>query len=106
MASEIKIIFIDDVGFTYGDCEDPDFTSVTCDFEEEHICGYESDATTKHNWIRDRGLTMTPNVGPRVDVSTNTDQGYFMYIDSSLPNIKGLKLNKTSKYRTLGLNLK
>jgi hypothetical protein len=29
--------------FKYGSCEDPDFLSVTCDFEEEHICGYQSD---------------------------------------------------------------
>jgi hypothetical protein len=29
--------------FKYGSCEDPDFHSVTCDFEEEHICGYQSD---------------------------------------------------------------
>ena len=51
----------------FGECESPDFASVTCDFEEEHICGYESDKAD-FNWVRNRGSTFSSNTGPSVDV--------------------------------------
>ena len=58
----------DDIGFKYGECESPDFVSVTCDFEEEHICGYESDQKADFNWVRNTGATGSFNTGPSVDV--------------------------------------
>lgn len=41
--------------------------SVTCDFEEEHICGYES-VKADFNWVRHKGATGSSNTGPSVDV--------------------------------------
>jgi hypothetical protein len=58
----------DDVSIKYGECEDPNFVSVTCDFEEEHICGYQSDSTAKFNWIRSKGSTSSAGSGPSIDV--------------------------------------
>ena len=67
----IKIIkknWKDDIGFKYGECESPDFVSVTCDFEEQHICGYESDEKADFNWARNKGNTLTAQTGPSFDV--------------------------------------
>lgn len=61
----------DDVGFKYGDCEDPHFESVTCDFEEEHICGYTSDSVEDFNWIRRSGRGQSNLTGPSFDVNNN-----------------------------------
>lgn len=53
----------------FGECENPDFFSVNCNFEEEHICGYQSDSTADFNWERKRGPTETQETGPSIDVS-------------------------------------
>ena len=58
----------DDVSIKYGECEDPNFVSVICDFEEEHICGYQSDSNAKFNWIRNKGSTASVGSGPSIDV--------------------------------------
>lgn len=52
----------------FGECEEPSFFSVNCDFEEEHICGYELDSRVDFNWIRRKGPTPTPFTGPSIDV--------------------------------------
>ena len=67
--SQKWIINKDDIGFKYGECESPDFVSVTCDFEEQHICGYESDEKADFNWSRNKGNTLTIQTGPSVDVN-------------------------------------
>lgn len=59
---------IDDVEMVLGECEDPEFFSVNCDFEEEHICGYESDNQADFNWMRHQGPTGTLQTGPSFDV--------------------------------------
>ena len=82
-------IAVDDIGFKYGDCEAADFVSVSCDFEEEHICGYESDPKTEFNWARHQGKTFSSNTGPSVDVTTGTGDGYYMYIETSYPQYYG-----------------
>lgn len=61
-------IAIDDISQSMGPCEDPNFASVTCDFEEEHICGYTSDPTGQFNWLRHKGRTQSAQTGPSVDV--------------------------------------
>ena len=54
-----------------GECEDATFTSVTCDFEEDHICGYQPDQTANFNWARNKGSTLSTQTGPSVDVFKN-----------------------------------
>jgi hypothetical protein len=61
-------MFKDDFELKYGDCEDPEFISVTCDFEESHICGYESDQNAQFTWVRNKGDTNTIITAPTVDV--------------------------------------
>ena len=84
-------IAVDDIGFKYGDCEAADFISVSCDFEEEHICGYESDPKAEFNWVRQKGNTFSVNTGPTTDVTTGTAYGYYMYIETSYPQKYGDK---------------
>lgn len=76
-------IAIDDTSLIYGDCEDPTYSSVDCDFEEEHICGYQPDPSGDLNWSRSKGTTLSINTGPSVDVSTGTEFGYYMYTETS-----------------------
>ena len=64
---------------------------MTCDFEEEHICGWQSDSTADFNWLRNRGKTRTTGTGPSVDVTTGTRKGYYMYIETSSPQKEGEK---------------
>ncbi|CAF0741650.1 unnamed protein product, partial [Brachionus calyciflorus] len=76
-------IAIDDIDFNYGDCEDATYTSVTCDFEEDHICGYQPDPKADFNWARNRGITLSDYTGPTFDVTTGTEFGYYMYIETT-----------------------
>ncbi|RMZ97804.1 MAM and LDL-receptor class A domain-containing 2-like [Brachionus plicatilis] len=80
-------IAIDDISLIYGDCENQTYSSVDCDFEEEHICGYQPDPFADFNWSRNKGNTLSSNTGPSVDVSTGTKFGYYMYIETSSYNV-------------------
>ena len=61
----VLIFHKDDIILKFGECEPPDFSSITCNFEEEHICGYESDETGSFNWER---VQAGVSVGPSIDV--------------------------------------
>ncbi len=76
-------IAIDDIAFKFGQCEDAAYISATCDFEEEHLCGYTTDPLADFNWIRNKGKTQSDKTGPSVDVTTATKSGYYMYIEAS-----------------------
>ena len=71
----------DDVELKVGDCQNPDFFSVTCDFEDLNICGYKDDNTAKFKWTRNKGATPTSNTGPSFDNTYETSSGYYMYIE-------------------------
>ncbi|CAF4883103.1 unnamed protein product, partial [Rotaria magnacalcarata] len=49
-------------------------------FEEEHICGYSSDASGQLAWTRGRGATLTEFTGATEDHTLGTEQGHFMFI--------------------------
>jgi hypothetical protein len=51
------LLKIDDISVRYGNCQSKDYEGVSCNFEEEHICGYKSDTTGNFNWIRNKGET-------------------------------------------------
>ncbi len=76
-------IAIDDIAHRFGVCEDASHISVSCDFEEEHICGYTTDPLADFNWIRNKGKTESDKTGPIVDVTTGTKNGYYMYTEAS-----------------------
>jgi hypothetical protein len=82
-------IAVDDIELTLGECEVFEFETVTCDFEEEHICGYTSDDTADFNWSRERGLNLPFGIGPGVDVTSGSSSGYFMYTKTYVTSKKG-----------------
>ncbi|KAK0053444.1 MAM and LDL-receptor class A domain-containing protein 1 [Biomphalaria pfeifferi] len=59
-----------------------------CDFEDG-LCGWSRDLTGNITWIRHRGKTPTLNTGPSVDHTTNQTFGYYLYIESSVPEPSG-----------------
>ena len=93
-------VSLDDLTLTDGPCIKPDFYSIACTFEEEHICGYASDPTSQLAWTRNKGSTPSFNTGattgrsnsvclgcahsnrihPVLDHTLGTPQGHFMFI--------------------------
>ncbi|XP_069034678.1 MAM domain-containing glycosylphosphatidylinositol anchor protein 1 isoform X2 [Lepisosteus oculatus] len=63
-----------------------------CGFEDDRMCGFTQDQNDKFDWIRQNNLTQNPkrsaNTGPIKDRS-NTDEGYYMYIEASSPRVQG-----------------
>ena len=72
-------IALDDIAIKDGDCVDPNFFSLKCDFEAPQICGYKFDVFTRFNWTRSRGLSYSSSPSPATDVTTGTKNGYYMY---------------------------
>jgi hypothetical protein len=56
-------VSIDDLTLLDGPCIKPDFYSIACTFEEEHICGYSADPTGQFSWSRRNGATPTAVTG-------------------------------------------
>ncbi|XP_066300039.1 MAM and LDL-receptor class A domain-containing protein 2-like [Branchiostoma lanceolatum] len=72
-------IALDDVKVVVGACDRPGF----CDFERD-TCGWTNELyIDDFDWLRDNGATPSLFTGPSVDHTTNTDQGYYLYIESS-----------------------
>ncbi|CAF4738825.1 unnamed protein product [Rotaria sp. Silwood1] len=84
-------VSLDDVLLLDGPCIKPDFHSISCTFEEEHICGYSSDPTGQLAWTRGKGATSTTLTGASEDHTLGTAQGYFMFIETSSPQKPGNK---------------
>jgi hypothetical protein len=57
-------VSLDDLTLLDGPCIKPDFYSISCTFEEQHICGYSSDPTGQFAWKRGQGSTPTAFTGP------------------------------------------
>ncbi|CAF1671893.1 unnamed protein product, partial [Didymodactylos carnosus] len=37
------------------------------------------------NWTRNKGSTLSEETGPMFDVTTGTDQGWYIYLETSSP---------------------
>ena len=89
-------VSLDDLELIDGPCIRPDFSSINCTFEEEHICGYSSDPSGQFAWTRGQGPTLTSSTGPSEgrkvyiifsfslkiyipDHTLGTAQGHYMY---------------------------
>ena len=57
--------------------------SVDCNFEEEHICGYQSDDSANFNWVRNNGPGSTLNTGPIVDVNNIYKREQLLFLTGS-----------------------
>lgn len=75
---------IDDVAVLVGKCPAQNY----CDFEED-MCNYANDVSGDFNWIRSKGRTDSANTGPSFDHTYQTDEGYYMYIETSYPRKSG-----------------
>ena len=76
---------IDDIEISNGQCN-PDASS---NFEVD-LCGfYNIQGEDDFDWIRARGNTDSINTGPSVDATTQSANGYYLYIDSREPQKKG-----------------
>lgn len=74
-------IAIDDVKVTDGRCPISGF----CNFETD-MCGWTNainGVNDDFDWLRDNGGTPSRFTGPRVDHTTGSDQGYYVYIETS-----------------------
>ncbi|UJR31098.1 hypothetical protein I4U23_018606, partial [Adineta vaga] len=84
-------VSLDDLTLVDGPCIQPDFYSIDCTFEEEHICGYSSDPSGQFAWTRGQGTTPSSQTGANQDHTLGTALGHFMYIESSSPQRPGQK---------------
>ncbi|XP_071506663.1 MAM and LDL-receptor class A domain-containing protein 1-like [Diadema antillarum] len=77
-------IAIDDVSLEGGKCV------ATCDFDT-NMCGYTQSDDNDFEWFRNAGPTGTDGTGPMADHTTGTDQGFYMYAETSQPRSPGDK---------------
>ena len=61
-----------------------------CDFEVD-TCGWTNDTSAEFSWTRSNEATISSGTGPSVDHTTGSQNGYYIYIDSSLPRIQNDK---------------
>ncbi|XP_077864148.1 MAM and LDL-receptor class A domain-containing protein 1-like [Saccoglossus kowalevskii] len=80
-------IAIDDISWTEGECP----PSLVCDFEGREWCDWTNDDDANMRWRRGRDGTMSDNTGPKVDHTTGTPEGWYLYIETSFPRLPGWK---------------
>ncbi|CAF4949449.1 unnamed protein product, partial [Rotaria magnacalcarata] len=88
-SSSNVVIGIDDIILTLGYCPAP----INCDFEGRTICSWTQQKDDTFDWLLQSGETESFGTGPTVDHTTNSAQGHYLYIESSLP----AKLNDTAR---------
>lgn len=64
--------------------------SRVCDFETD-TCGWVNDTSSEFFWVRTNKATLSSGTGPLVDHTTASQNGYYIYIESSLPRIQNDK---------------
>ncbi|XP_055957693.1 MAM and LDL-receptor class A domain-containing protein 2 [Patella vulgata] len=84
-------IALDDVSFTESNCGATG--KFDCDFDI-NLCTWTQDKTDQFDWLRNHGSTQTLGTGPTSDHSGKN--GYYMYIETSTPRVKGDKARLVS----------
>ncbi|KAK1172074.1 MAM and LDL-receptor class A domain-containing protein 2-like isoform X2 [Acipenser oxyrinchus oxyrinchus] len=70
---------LDDILVSNGSCIPPGF----CDFEI-NLCGWTNiEVVDEGDWLRSKGASPNMNTGPSVDHTTDSGQGYYIYVDHS-----------------------
>ncbi|XP_066266307.1 MAM domain-containing glycosylphosphatidylinositol anchor protein 2-like [Branchiostoma lanceolatum] len=57
-----------------------------CDFEVD-LCSWTQFAGDNFNWIRHQGGTDSGETGPTTDHTLETDQSWYIYIETSSPRV-------------------
>lgn len=58
-------------------------SSLDCDFECNCICQWQNDTTGQFSWTVNKGSTQTILTGPSFDHTTNSANGYYIYIKAT-----------------------
>lgn len=53
------------------------------------MCTWKNIKSDQFDWIRGRGYTETPDTGPSADHTSGTPDGYYIYIETSYPQVPG-----------------
>ena len=94
-ASSYSNIAIDDINITPNICSKDSttpipglatltypFQPINCNFEKDY-CNWVNDTNAEFSWIRNKGPTLSDLTGPLVDVTTQTVNGHYIYIETS-----------------------
>ncbi|KAH9494979.1 hypothetical protein Btru_018315, partial [Bulinus truncatus] len=76
-------VALDDFSVTDGYCQSPP-SNIDCNFEKD-ICLWHQNTNDQFDWTRKSGRTESSNTGPTVDHTLKTDQGFYIYIETSSP---------------------
>jgi hypothetical protein len=81
-------IAIDQISLKVGECE----ASRICDFETDY-CNWINDTTATNNfyWQRSKNATASSGTGPSIDHTTGSQNGYYIFIETSYPQKQGDK---------------
>jgi len=75
---------VDDIELVNGECP----PELACNFEDDYCGYYNIKELDQFDWERGQGQEY-PSTGPTVDHTTNTDEGYYAFIDPKSPQVKG-----------------
>lgn len=59
-------------------------TSLDCSFECNCVCQWQYDTTGEYNWTLNKGSTPNGLTGPSTDHTTDSQDGYYLYVKSIL----------------------
>ncbi|XP_067136226.1 meprin A subunit beta-like [Centruroides vittatus] len=66
----------------------PEFAVFWCNFED-YLCGENDEINGDFYWQRDYGDTPSYATGPSVDRTFGTEEGIYLYIETSFPRVEG-----------------
>ncbi len=79
-------IAIDETKLRIGECP----PSLICDFETDY-CNWINDTTSNFYWTRSKNATSSIGTGPSIDHTTLSQNGYYIFIETSFPQKLGDK---------------
>ncbi|CAI9725294.1 and LDL-receptor class A domain-containing 2-like [Octopus vulgaris] len=89
------ITALDDVSITHGACKNDFSQSLSCDFENKDICGFQQDTHGKKPWVRHQGSTSTLNTGPLSDHTYRSNKGH----QNSDWQLSSIQINSHKQYQ-------
>ena len=69
----------------------------TCDFENQDFCNWMNVNGSDFNWLLNAGATPTSQTGPQIDHTLGTSKGFYIFIETSSPALRGWKAQLISE---------